>query len=60
MWNDTFLVHSSQISGWVSAPPRDGMVFVRPDLASTDGEWVAVDNLDPRSVEIVLAMRDDF
>ena len=60
MHSDTVLVQSPKVSGFVTEPPKGGAVLVRYNLVSPAGVWVPVDDLDNRSLQLVLDMaRDD-
>jgi len=56
MRSDTIFVQSSKVMGFVTDPPKGGSVLVRYDLISPDGVRVPVDELDSRSVQLVLDM----
>lgn len=60
MRSDTVFVRSPKASGFVTEPPKGGTVLVRHDLTSPAGVRVPVDDLDSRSLQLVLDMaRDD-
>jgi len=56
MCSDTVFVQSHKATGFVTDPPKGGTVLVRYNLISPDGVRVPVDELDSRSVQLVLDM----
>ncbi len=60
MRSDTIIVRSPKAYGFVTEPPKGGTVLVRHNLNSPAGVRVPVDELDDRSLQLVLEMaRDD-
>lgn len=59
MRSDTIFVQSPKVSGFVTEPPKGGMVLVRRNLISPAGVRVPVDELDSRSLQLVLDMAGD-
>lgn len=56
MRSDTIFVQSPKVSGFVTEPPKGGTVLVRHNLVSPIGVRIPVDELDSKSLKLVLDM----